>query len=298
MYHYEFLQYWGNADANLYECGLHQCDPGFAMDERFIRNNHIVHFIVKGSGILRTGQREYHLSAGQGFFIPAYFPAYYQADTDDPWLYCWMVFGGIRFGDFLHKAGITRHDPVFQCKNPEKILMKIQTMLDHAANTKPEDEAVVFSLAYDIFRQLLQDNAGTNHQINMQDSSREKYVESAVKYMAENLNHSLTIADVARSVNLHPNYFSTIFNHIVGCSPRDYLVSIRLQKSRELLSSTAMSIQEIAAETGYQSSAAFAKAFTKEFGLSPRAFRSDGHVRYLRHPYKSAWYKEPKPTKV
>ena len=53
-----------------------------------------------------------------------------------------------------------------------------------------------------------------------------------------------------------------------------YLTNWRLQKSLELLDQTQFSIQEVSNRTGYQSAAAFSRAFSSRFDVSPKDYRA------------------------
>lgn len=65
-----------------------------------------------------------------------------------------------------------------------------------------------------------------------------------------------------------------MFKKSLGMSPRDYLVHIRIEKARELLANSEMSILEIAQEVGYSSGQVLARAFAKSMHVTPRAYRS------------------------
>jgi AraC-like DNA-binding protein len=67
--------------------------------------------------------------------------------------------------------------------------------------------------------------------------------------------------------------FATKFTNLVTNTPIDYLTSWRMQKALRAMHDGEENLSEIALEVGYSSEAAFAKAFKREFGESPGAFR-------------------------
>jgi AraC family transcriptional regulator of arabinose operon len=290
MYHFELLGYWGNSDANLYECGVHQCDPSFAMDERFLRKNDIIHMIVSGKGTFRIGKQSHQLSAGQGFYIPAYTPAFYQADEQDPWMYCWIIFGGVKLNEYLHAAHIDRRNPAFLCPDPQSYWAHISNMLDQCVNKDAFVEPRLFAHCHEIFAKLIYDNA-QRASANKADFRMETYVEKAISYMQENLGAPIRMTDVAAMVGLNPNYFCTVFEHYIGRSPQNYLITLRMQQARTMLLSTMDSIQRIASLVGYQSLSAFSKAFAKQVGVSPKDYR----LMYFEGRLTSPGQLPPKP---
>ncbi|MDE6659385.1 MAG: helix-turn-helix transcriptional regulator, partial [Eubacterium sp.] len=69
------------------------------------------------------------------------------------------------------------------------------------------------------------------------------------------------------------SFFSKVFKETTGFSPYDYLLSVRLDKAKELLQKTDDSIQNIAFKTGFNSTSNFIYFFKKEMGISPLKFR-------------------------
>jgi AraC-like DNA-binding protein len=272
MYHLELLGYWGNSDVNLYECGAHQCDPAFAMDERFLRKNDIIHIIVSGRGVLRIGRQTYRLGVGQGFYIPALTPAFYQADEMDPWMYCWIIFGGVKLNEYLHAAHVDRRNPTFRCGDPQSYWALISDMLNQCVKSDASVEPRLFAHCHEIFAKLIEDNpkrTGTRQS----DFRMEMYVEKAIAYMQRNLPASIRMTDVAAEVGLNANYFCSVFEHYIGRAPQGYLLMLRMQQARTLLLTTTDSVQQIAYAVGYRSLSAFSKAFTKQVNVSPRDYR-------------------------
>jgi AraC-like DNA-binding protein len=83
----------------------------------------------------------------------------------------------------------------------------------------------------------------------------------------------LTLEDLAGIVHLHPNYFSELFKTVVGVSPLRYLAQYRLDRARELLLSTHLTMREIAAAVGFGDAFYFSRAFRRAEGVSPTAYR-------------------------
>jgi hypothetical protein len=83
-------------------------------------------------------------------------------------------------------------------------------------------------------------------------------------------------AEFARQIGRLPNYDSARhrFKDVFGASPTQLLVRLRMQKARNLLLETRMSIKEIADCLGYERQHEFARAFRKNTGQSPSAWRT------------------------
>lgn len=82
-----------------------------------------------------------------------------------------------------------------------------------------------------------------------------------------------SVAELARTVGLSRSVFAAHFVALVGQPPLRYLIGLRLDKAAELLQRTEETIAEVAEATGYDSEAAFSRAFKLRFGCSPSRWR-------------------------
>lgn len=274
---FELLNLYGSSDINLYECGLQQCSPGYMLRPCLVRSVNVIHFIVSGRGQLFIGNRTFQLEAGQGFFSPANMPVNYQADFDDPWLYCWIHFNGVKLDEYLRSVSISPRTPVFRYANPRKAYDGIMEMMRLAAEHAPSCSPRIFSICLELFATLIDDNASRRSAACAHDYSREAYIERALSYMELHLTQNINITEIAGALGLNPNYFSTIFRQIVGCTPQSHLITRRLQYACTLLLDTNTSIKGIAQTIGYSHAASFSKAFTKQYGITPSEYRIAGH---------------------
>ena len=90
---------------------------------------------------------------------------------------------------------------------------------------------------------------------------------------------TLSLNDVAAKVNLSPSHFSVVFGQETGQNFKDYLISVRIQKAKELLRSTALKSTDIASLVGYSDPHYFSFVFKKNTGLSPSEFRSQAQSK-------------------
>lgn len=87
--------------------------------------------------------------------------------------------------------------------------------------------------------------------------------------------HPWTVAELARESGLSRTVLSERFRHFLGEPPMAYLTRWRLQLGARALTATSQGVAQIASEVGYESEAAFNRAFKREYGLPPAAYRRD-----------------------
>ena len=86
--------------------------------------------------------------------------------------------------------------------------------------------------------------------------------------------HPWTIAELAREVGLSRTVLSERFKQFLGVPPMAYLTRWRLKLGAGALVSTNLSVAQAALDVGYESEAAFNRAFKREFGLPPSNWRN------------------------
>ncbi|WP_246777114.1 helix-turn-helix transcriptional regulator [Microvirga sp. VF16] len=95
----------------------------------------------------------------------------------------------------------------------------------------------------------------------------------AKEIMHSRLAARVTIADVARECRLTPSYFAKAFRRTTGMSPHQYLTHIRVQEAKSLLSSSTLSLADIALICGFGDQSYFTRVFTRCVGSSPGVWR-------------------------
>jgi len=108
---------------------------------------------------------------------------------------------------------------------------------------------------------------------NKREESSNDVIEASKKYIQDNFTKNITLEDVSREVNISTYYLSRIFKEATGWNFIDYLTSLRIEKAKELLSTTQYSMKEICSMSGYVNPNYFSKLFKKNVGVTPTEYR-------------------------
>lgn len=85
-----------------------------------------------------------------------------------------------------------------------------------------------------------------------------------------------SVESLAKAIGMSRSRFAERFAELVGMAPMAYVTEWRLQKALKRLGEKEVSVKEVAAQAGYQSAAAFTRAFAQRFGVPPTEYRSAG----------------------
>lgn len=94
-----------------------------------------------------------------------------------------------------------------------------------------------------------------------------------MNFISEKYAEPIKISDIANYCGLNRSYLTRIFKYATNDTPQEYLIHYRINKARELLTTTDLPIQHIARSVGYLDPFAFSKLFKKKTGLSPTDYR-------------------------
>jgi len=104
--------------------------------------------------------------------------------------------------------------------------------------------------------------------------ARDSEVGKTLALMHRNPAQPWTIASLAKEAGLSRSALAERFRHYLNEPPMAYLTRWRLQLGAQMLASTSYSVSQIASEVGYESEAAFNRAFKRENTIPPARFRS------------------------
>jgi AraC family transcriptional regulator of arabinose operon len=99
-------------------------------------------------------------------------------------------------------------------------------------------------------------------------------VREALQVMSADLVAQHTLASLARACQLSPSRFAHLFQEEMGISPIRALRQMRLRQAALHLQFSAYSVEAIASMTGFSSLSHLSREFRREFGVSPRAYRT------------------------
>jgi two-component system, response regulator YesN len=106
------------------------------------------------------------------------------------------------------------------------------------------------------------------------ESRSKSLIKKATRYIEENYHSQLSYKDVANEVLISPSYFLCLFKQETGYTFVDYLTMLRIEKAKELLLTTDMTITQIADKTGFNNSNYFSRIFKKLVGTRAKDYRA------------------------
>lgn len=130
-------------------------------------------------------------------------------------------------------------------------------------------KAECFSILYKIFAEL--------EKTSYLPESKFKKIEPAVKYIESNfLNSNISCTELARLCGISYNYLQRLFTEKYGLPPKKYVIQLKINYACNLLTTTDLSVTEVAEEVGFNDIYFFSRQFKEYIGMSPKEYKNKG----------------------
>lgn len=261
------------SDIYFYNVGHERCQEKHSYGPN-VRQDYIIHCIMKGTGVYHVGDESYTLSEGQFFLIRPNEKVYYEADETDPWEYYWLGFNGNKVKELMHLQNIT--DETYMGKFDD-INGKVREWFEYLINANhfdSQEKMTIYGTFFTLFGCVNGINT-SNPNLSKHSQKRKKlYSDTFMLYVNNSYHlHDLSIRGISESMNLSPAYLSQVIKKEMGVSPMSYLKEVRLHKASVILESSQHNVQEVAMMVGYDNLASFSRAFKERFGIAPSKYK-------------------------
>jgi AraC-like DNA-binding protein len=153
----------------------------------------------------------------------------------------------------------------------------IMHLVEEAASGRVGSDAMLAKLSEALFVDTLRRYVAglPEQQTGWLAGARDPLVGKSLRLLHGRVAHPWTIADLAKEVGISRSALVERFTRYLSEPPMTYLTRWRLQLAAQSLERTSRGVAEIAADVGYESEAAFNRAFKREFGKPPGRYRGD-----------------------
>jgi AraC-like DNA-binding protein len=191
-----------------------------------------------------------------------------------------IILGWFRFGATSVKPVTRLLPPLILVKADQEQSLALHTTMSMLASetavSAPGSELVVNRLADMLFIHSIRAHIASRPQDCGNGLLRaifDPQIGAALRSMHEKVDHPWTVESLATASGMSRSSFAVRFKDLVGETPLEYLTSWRMQKATGLLQKGDNKLFEVAKAVGYDTDAAFSKAFKRVVGVAPREYR-------------------------
>lgn len=242
-------------------------------------------YMEKGTSIIRTIDQEYQIRQGDGFFINTnVLDTKINSNPGNPTLEInhifHPVFIGGHFGSritakylnpILHNQQISVH--IIRRGSKEADAVLDQLLLLKEMNRKQDQEILIRNTLSVTWLLLLEEIRKHFEVPQITDTERQNRIKSMLSYIHRSFADKITLEEIAAAANISEREANRIFQKTIRQTPFEYLVNYRLNRAKELLACSDLSITDISYRCGFTDSAYMGKQFRKAYGVTPREYR-------------------------
>jgi AraC family transcriptional regulator, arabinose operon regulatory protein len=228
-------------------------------------------WVSSGSGWLKTSATSQRLQIVSGtlFWLFPQVTHSYAPDAEG-WTEQWALFEGSLIESFEHLGFLSASQPVQYVGDSaaiEAIFAQLHTDFKH-------NGPLIGVLSASLIHRLVI----VAHQVSVEMQAEYdpviREIQRSRKWLDEHAFGVCDIEELAESCHMGYSTFRRHFKTIVGCSPKEYVLRLRLRQAKELLAFTQQSVAEIARSIGFVDSFYFSRLFHEKEGISPSLFRT------------------------
>ncbi|WP_328496952.1 AraC family transcriptional regulator [Streptomyces sp. NBC_00414] len=226
-------------------------------------DHHVAVVVSTGRGWFRTPDgRRTAVTAPALLWLTPGVPHHYAPDPDTGWDEAFVDFTGPVADTYTELGYIEPHRPVVALSDAGAARATVGRIARAARRGNPLLEVETSAAVHELLVTLRRARADT-----APDG------EHVLQALARDACKPLTVADHATRHGMTPAELRTAVRRGAGCSPKDYLLGIRLGRAKELLAATELPVAAVARRVGYDDPAYFSRLFTRRVGMAPVRFR-------------------------
>ncbi|MFW5830029.1 MAG: helix-turn-helix domain-containing protein [Planctomycetota bacterium] len=272
--------------------------PAWVIGERKLLD-HLLVYIGSGHGRFRIGEQQWQAQAGDLFWIPPDTPHHMQGDSSSMHC-CYLHFdlvyrGAVSHWDFSIPPGtldLREHDELMhplvcepaitdcygllRAAGNHRIGRLMRECCAEAARAQPYAALSQSGLLLMIISEILRNR----HRVQVAEADNEHLplIEEAERFLSEHCHEDLSLRDLAAMAGLSVSHFRRLFTQHLGRSPREHLRYVRIQRAKQLMIGSDLSLGTVASRCGFANVHSFSRAFQAVQGLPPSRWRRYGEV--------------------
>ena len=241
--------------------------------------------VTEGEVLFKTGEGEFCLSAGQGFFVNS--GVLHEAvptERANGVYICVNFLPGLISGGADSVQLRDYVEPVLYCESLRSFPLTDQPWHREVCGLLREMGGVEDSAEYGyemqitlllqkIWYLIVTHNRETIEEQSAVPFSDRQRIRVLQTYIHKNYMERISLADIASAAHISRGECCRVFKRVQKLSPIQYLTRFRLEQSLKLLASTELSIHEIARQVGFGTSSYFTERFREELQCTPSEYR-------------------------
>lgn len=244
----------------------------FELDRGRVLNEYQLLYNPEGEGIFNSASvKNVHLREGDMFLLfPGEWHTYHPIGNG--WKSYWIGFKGRNMDERVKAGFLSPSKPVYHIGFSDNIVSLYKQAYEAALEEAAYSQQLMAGIVNHLIGMMY--SLERNIELKTRSQTHVDMINRARLRIRESLESPLTIQQVAEELGVSYSNFRKLFKEHTGFSPAVYQQDLRLQRAKELLSTTDMSIKEIAYQLNFESPDYFSAKFKIKTGRRPSELRN------------------------
>ena len=246
--------------------GVAVLDTPFATNSPKGRLDYYLMYMIQGELEGRAAGNSFHLTAGDLILYPPRQGYTYRLCKPERMVYLWIHFTGSACEERLLELGLEMgrvYHPIHGEELEEEVAALHRLLISRPSFYEQESNARLELLLARIARYVQPPEI----HISLERLQR------SLDFLQRHYGEKITLEQLAGMEYLSVSRYAALFHQLMGRSPQQHLIDLRLSNARQLLWETNLNIGEVARRVGYEDALYFSRLFKRYVGQSPRDFR-------------------------
>lgn len=244
----------------------------FDLSKGRVLNEYQLLYNPEGEGVFHSASvKERRLRPGDMFLL---FPGEWHSYHPDTrgWESYWIGFKGVNIDERVKAGFLSPSKPIYHIGFSDGIVNLYRQAYDAAVEEAPYSQQLMAGIVNHLIGMMY--SLERTNELKSRSQMHVDMINKARLRIRESLESSLTIQQVAEEMGVSYSNFRKLFKEFTGLSPAVYQQDLRLQRAKELLTTTDMSIKEIAYQLNFDSPDYFSAKFKIKTGHRPSELRN------------------------
>jgi AraC-like DNA-binding protein len=249
----------------------------FNVDKGRILNEYQLLYITNGNGVFTYGNDKHSalISEGKMFFLMPGVWHTYKPMENSGWNEYWIGFKGDIINRIVSEGFFINRHPVFNIGLNERIVDLYMKAIEIANEERAGFQQALSGIVMHILGLMYYRDKTRN----FHDEDLIAKINKAKVIMRESIYKVISAEEISRSLNISYSGFRRAFKEFVGTSPSRYMMELKLNEAKLLLSTTAQSVKTISYNLNFENPEYFSVFFKKRTGITPLEYRNAVEIK-------------------
>jgi AraC-like DNA-binding protein len=261
-----------------YPAAGHPAHHYFNWDMGRVLNEYQIIYIPMGSGVFESAncpQRQ--IKEGTIILL---FPGEwhrFKPNLETGWDEFWVGFRGAVIENIVQQHFLSKKDAVQEIGLSEKVIQLFTDIIDITKEERTGYQPLVSGIVMHLLGEIY---SLARQRLYTGEEMTESIINKARIILRTNIEQDINIENVASELCVSYAWFRKAFKAYTGIAPNQYLIQLRVEKAKMLLTNHSRSIKEIALSLNFESAFYFSRLFKEKTGVSPDVYRKGLRIDY------------------